>query len=40
MGPGARGRPVKQGSEPELENAKLRRELETVTRQRDILKRH
>jgi transposase len=38
---GSRGeRPaLKQGSELELENAKLRRELETVTRQRDILKK-
>jgi len=38
---GARGesRAVKQGSELELENAKLRRELETVSRQRDILKK-
>jgi transposase-like protein len=38
---GTRGesRAVKQGSELELENAKLRRELETVSRQRDILKK-
>ena len=32
-------RAVKQGSELELENAKLRRELESVSRQRDILKK-
>lgn len=32
-------RAVKQASELELENAKLRRELETVSRQRDILKK-
>jgi transposase len=38
---GSRGerRAVKQASELELENAKLRRELETVSRQRDILKK-
>jgi transposase len=38
---GSRGesRAVKQGWELELENAKLRRELETVSRQRDILKK-
>jgi transposase len=38
---GSRGesRAVKQGSELALENAKLRRELETVSRQRDILKK-
>jgi transposase len=30
---------VKEASELELENAKLRRELETVSRQRDILKK-
>lgn len=38
---GSRGekRAAKQASELELENAKLRRELETVSRQRDILKK-
>jgi len=38
-GSSGESRAVKQGSELELENAKLRRELETVKRQRDILKK-
>jgi transposase-like protein len=39
LGSSGESRAVKQGSELELENAKLRRELETVKRQRDILKK-
>jgi transposase-like protein len=37
--PGGGGPPVADGAALMLENARLRRELETVSRQRDILKK-
>ena len=39
MAPGGGGPPVADAAALMLENARLRRELETVSRQRDILKK-